>query len=148
MRKYNFLIICLLFIFSYSLSGCGKTDNYDNLSEEEIDIVEEIKNEYAKQYMKEQSPLANGSWVFLDRYYGEFDGAYVLRLYGRFWGVMDIIYKVDIEEYEFFFNNYEPLVYKDKKFYKIKEAYEQGVLTIDDIKELHNIMYPNKKTDE
>ena len=83
--------------------------------------------------------------VFIKKYYGCYNGVYVLLM-----GVQDLVYPHDMLHlsvggliFEFPSSGYEVmfLAYKDGKFIKVADAYEQGLLTKSDLISMMQIHY-------
>ena len=135
--KRKLYIFILLILSCFLLISCNK-----DLSEKsEKQIINTLEREYLKQYVKEEYPWANRSWIIFSKYYGEYNNAYIMAF-----KVKGVIYTTDlpveeIEGYKFWFSSIRPLVYKDGTFYGFKQAYDIGILTIEDIKELYDNMY-------
>ena len=74
--------------------------------------------------------------IRITEFYGEFNGSYVVELYVPGQISLDVVNTVKIGEYYFIYEPSDAVeVYNsaDGKFYYLKSAYEQGLLTIEDI---------------
>ena len=124
------ILIILLMILSISLVACS--DKYEKIYNKAIEVTE-------KAYKKE----GKVGEVIIEKFYGEYNGVYVLNPYlkgydGGYRG-SEGFYKV--ENYRFSFGSEDNMAYAiyDNTFYGFNEAYELGLLTLDDIKEIYEI---------
>ena len=152
MKKFTYLLDILL-IFSLLLTGCNA------FAETQPEVPEETPAEtlpyeedgdfvttsdamdYEIQcalFNKYPSAHKSPNDINILDFYGEFNGAYVLHLGlgGAQWVTYDVF-----GEYTFIYSsdNARLDVYnsKDGEFYTLKEAYDQGFLTIEDIGVIH-----------
>ena len=144
MKKITSLI-CLLLLLSLLLTGCNAFAETQPKVTEETPVetlpYEEdgdfVTTSDAMDYEIQCALFSNypGAHFNISYFYGEFNGAYVMHLDGKV-GAAAIDYDY-FGEYVFIYSGgYAKLdVYnsKDGEFYSLKKAYEQGLLTIEDI---------------
>ena len=111
--KIKFFVFILMIFMVISFSSCEK--DLSKMNEEQI--INTLKKEYIKQYVKESYQMANKSWITDYVYFGEYNNAYIMEFY-----VDKLIYtadikKIDIAGYTFVFNYNYPDVYKEGKIY-------------------------------
>ena len=75
---------------------------------------------------------------YLNKYCGEYNGAYVMFVEFSFMYYADAVIDENIAGHQFVFNSSHTLdVYKEHKFYSIETAYEQHILSDEDIDRIH-----------
>jgi hypothetical protein len=120
------------------------TDNecaIDNLSEAaELKLLENWA-----AYLRNETGLAAGDYKIL-YYYGTFDGREVVVIFPKGWGMTADMQYIEIAGYTIALGSgsLQLMVHDDGTFVPIRDAYEQGLLTADDIKLIANP--PNQKS--
>lgn len=75
---------------------------------------------------------------FIKKYYGIYDGAVIVLIDGTHLSHDGAIYDKEIGGYYFHHpGNLDVTVYKDNEFYRLQQAYDQGILTKEHIEQLH-----------
>lgn len=76
--------------------------------------------------------------VQIEGFWGAYNGAYAVY-FGC--GLLDAIEEITVEDIDFIFPNQKALayVYKDGEFYSFNEAYDSGLLTLDDFRAVHRL---------
>ncbi|MCH5163991.1 MAG: hypothetical protein J1F36_03155 [Clostridiales bacterium] len=126
MSKIAKLVAVILFVFSIMsiFSACSDKNKQT--------IDEQIKAAYIAEHPRDH--LANKDITL--RYYGEFEGTYVLMIYLAEYGYFDAVYHDIVSDVRFIYPNSNKLkVYSNGEFYSLKEAYEKGLLTHDNLLE-------------
>jgi hypothetical protein len=125
----GFLLIMV--IICGMLSGCSATPK--NTQETPQDLETEIKTEFLKAFVTPEQPKLDS--IAILHYYGTFNG-YAAALIDNGlprWGVV-IIYDYTVGDITLHHGYCDMIyAYKDQQIYEIREAYEQGFLTIDDV---------------
>ena len=135
--KIKFFVFILMIFMVISFSSCEK--DLSKMNEEQI--INTLKKEFMKQYVKDEYPFANKSRIIHSKYYGEYNNAYIMEFYVKGFLYTTDLPEEEIEGYKFWFAYTDPLVYKDGTFYGFRQAYNIGILTIEDIADLYYHMY-------
>ena len=112
--------------------------------EEPLTLEEQICADY---YASLKDPEAQPEDVFIDRYYGSFNGYEIVLMGIRNMGYTDDMLYLNVGGFVFEFSSGSCrklfLAYRDGEFIPVKEAYEQGLLTVKDVYELYRAFYKN-----
>jgi len=97
-----------------------------------------IKQDYLKFFYTLPNNY-NVDGVKIIRYFGNYNGNVVLIINDDYSGSAGWVEKVKIAEYEFIFPDITEsiVVYNDGVFYELKQAYNQGLLTNDEIRDIY-----------
>ena len=143
-RRNRIVLIILSALLILSAVACGKIEDNSNEENNNIpktpeEMASQIKQEYINAY-KIKSVKNNDIPL---KVFGIFDETWVLFVnYGTFADVMCYI-TVDDITFEIGSTNY-PKVYNNGIFYSLNEAFDNGILTSENIRTLHE-NYTNKK---
>ena len=123
----------------------GGNDENDPLSEE---MKERILEDFAAfDHGDEYDPSYHGIFQ-IERYYGSYDGAVAVMLRGSAWDYLEIEYVETVAGITIrcdYGNSVR--IWKDGSFYTIQEAYDQGILTAEQVAEIANYRYVKYPTD-
>ena len=126
------ILIILLLICSLFIIGCNTNKSYEKIYNKAIEIAE-------RAY--EQKGVTGE--VEIEKFYGEYNGVYVLNTYlkgydGMHRGVQG---RCKVEDYIFTFGSIDNMAYAiyNDTFYRFDEAYELGLLTLGDIKDMYEV---------
>ena len=120
-------IICLAFAFG----GCGEKQ-----SDNKRDIAE-IKAKYLEYYLGDEFPDKTVDDITVDKYYGKFGDSYVALISGAY-DYLTVISQETIKDLVFTYTSSNTaLVLNGSKFYTLKEAYLNSILTMEDLRELN-----------
>lgn len=125
-----FLILGMIFFCFVGIVGC---DNNSNNNEQ---IISEIKQDYFNEFVASM-PEKNVDDVIINYYIGEYNGYYILMLSYKGEAIFDIIGTIYFDEAELTYYDSNILrAWKDGTFYDLKELYESGKLSMNDIEEI------------
>jgi hypothetical protein len=103
-------------------------------------LAQEIKAAYLKAFYSGYEYDATVDDVIIEKFYGTFNGCTAVLMDYVYWGHATVITMEIIEDITIYYSDSNTAyAYKDKQFYKIPKAYENGFLTIDDIKIIADI---------
>lgn len=98
----------------------------------EKEIKQEIKAAFVKEHKNDKYPVKEDEISL--RCYGSFDGVYVLFVDVESWAYTDEEWSEVIGDVEFFYGSGQTMtVYSDGVFYSLAEAYENGILSRDNL---------------
>lgn len=101
--------------------------------------IEQIKLDYI-EYVKKDEPKYSDltvSDIICGKYYGPYSGCYLIFIASNRVGFPAAVTTKTIAGYTFVFSDGQlPLIYKDSNFYQLKEAYETGFITQEDVYDL------------
>ena len=102
-------------------------------------LTEEKVREICEAYVaRENNPKLSASDLELE-YYGEYDGAYALFVDGP-WDYATVETEETVGGLVFKYSSYRYLnIYYNKNFYRLNEAFKQGIISIDNLKILHSV---------
>ena len=163
LKKTLSLFIALLMlaalIFSFSSFMIAKAEENDTSKNYEAYTLsfdgqteERIKEDYLDFRSKNKAfldvPFVSGRFivddVMIEEYYGPFDGAWVLYIEIKGEGYPEVIYDDIVAGYKFVHPNAVGyVVWKNGNMYTLPEAYEQNVISDDDLRVLAQL---SKKT--
>lgn len=118
------------------------TDDPSLSNEFTDDMISKLKQDFFKQYGLDKSPGVKSTIDdvvirrYLGTYHNTFTAVYITVLT---FGYVDISIQQDIAGYHFVHPSYETLyIYHDSTFNEIKDAYENGIITKDDVASIYN----------
>jgi hypothetical protein len=100
-----------------------------------------ILQEYFDAYVKPEDPGATVNDIWIAGYYGTYNGVVAVR-FGDFFGSAGVETEEVIASIRFIYPDPKPnYAWKDGSLYRLQKAYDLGLLTDDDIKNIHEIYY-------
>ena len=103
------------------------------------ELLERIVTDFAANKERETGKKLTADW-FVQAYYGVYSGAVPVMMDAPFVAYPTIETIVEVAGYRFEYGNTNTMkVWKNGTFYSLKEAYEQGVLTAEQIGTLADI---------
>lgn len=162
MKKISVLSVLLLLLtvslimtacMNKATEGSQATDGYSDNTEppanensESDTLSEELKKQIVEDYVAyaygdEYDPKVNGIFQ-IERYYGSYDGAVAVTLTGSQSAYFQAMYTDIVAGIEIIYSYYNFIkVWKNGCFYTMQEAYDQGILTVDQVEEIANYRY-------
>jgi len=152
-KKIVSVILCMIILSSFlpacnsvKYSGSGMKDPKGLDSK----IVMQMRRDYRKHLIKEIFHFSKLEDIWVQQYFGNFSGCEVVYM-GSNIGFNEELRPVEIAEYTIVFRDgREVYAYKNSRFYTLKEAYDKGFLTKEDIYEIGKLVgsefaeqYPN-----
>jgi hypothetical protein len=131
-------VICLIVAFSFV--GCGKTDEPLVWNEE---TALRVRQDYFNSNINDAVTLAD---VEIFSYYGIYNNCIVLVINGH-GGYGQAVVLENIAGTDFIYGNvgFVIKVWKDGVFYSLTQAYEDGLLTDEDIGKIYGIRMEEKQ---
>lgn len=109
-----------------------------NATAESDEILNEIKVKYVEEYLSEDYPEATVDDVYIEKFYGKYGDAYVVLVTDSYDDHFTAVTQETICGLVFSYSNSNSAkVLYDSKFYTLKEAYTNSILSIDDLKNLN-----------
>jgi hypothetical protein len=108
------------------------------------DVEIKIKQDFLDFYTKTENPDATVDDVSILFYYGTYGGCVAVKMTDRFSVYYQVITIETIDGIKISTNDSNPIhVWKDENFYSLQEAYDEGYLTKDNLREiaLFNVAY-------
>ena len=154
--KKRMIPILVALLLSIAVVCCACADNKSSVKEpdnkiEQSNIVPEssptteeesaIKEAFVKKYYKsEQCSVKTQESVIIKGYYGRYNGALAVVIHCTELDYADCgVNRFTVDGVELLMNGGEvPYVFKNDAIYSINDAYEQQILTYDDILEVQN----------
>jgi hypothetical protein len=137
---FSVLAVCGL------VMGCELNSDYENKNKNNYEngniltplLEREIKAAFLNQFVldgyPDSLPDPTVDDIYITRYYGTFNGCSVVRMDTAFWGYPAVVVQQVIGGTVIGYGSPPfALAYKDRKFYDLDAAYEQGFLTLDNI---------------
>lgn len=123
--------ILLMLTVLMALVGCAPKGYFD--------IEEEVKRDYLYRFVSDEDATIDD--VKFSHFYGMYDECLVANINYKGHAGMQIYYERKIEGmvFEIPSPSYDIQVWKKNKFYDLEEAYEDGTLTLEDIKTIHSL---------
>ncbi|MDE6868766.1 MAG: hypothetical protein K2J83_06480 [Clostridia bacterium] len=135
MKKPILSLLAGLAFIAIALCGCKPALNEDENANPNWAV--QIKKDYATTYDYNSEDLQLS-------FYGEYNVTYVMFIDGP-WHYMDVITTETVGGVEFIYPSSRTLTaYKGGKFYSLEQAYENALLTYNDLTDI-NIKYQNKQ---
>lgn len=104
----------------------------DDILTFDYNLMLKIKQEYASK-----NEIDDLNKIQISNFYGVYNNAIVLKIYNNYY---DVITTEKILDIEFTYTTSVKIsVYKDGKFYDLKKAYEENLITYDNLLEIHKI---------
>jgi hypothetical protein len=98
-----------------------------------------ILQDYFDTRVKPEDPEATVNNIRIERYCGTYNGVVAAKFTG-FFVYADVVWGEVIAGLQFYYPEIEPVfAWKDGSLYRLREAYDLGLLTGDDIKSIHEI---------
>ncbi len=148
-----FLVILCMIILSSLLSACNSVKYSGSYMKDpkglDSKIVMQMRRDYRKHLSKELNFIKLED-IWVQQYFGNFSGCEVVYM-GSNIVFTEALRFVEVAEYTIVFRDgQEVYAYKKSKFYTLKEAYDKGFLTKEDIYEIGKLVgiefseqYPN-----
>jgi hypothetical protein len=102
-----------------------------------------ILQEFFKTYVKPEDTEAKATVndIRITGYFGTYNGVVIVR-FGGYFGYADVITVESVAGINFTYPNPKPnLAWKDGILYRLQEAYDLGLLTDEDVKNIHEKYY-------
>jgi hypothetical protein len=104
-------------------------------------LSEELENQIKQDYY---GILNNNSYtiedVYIYRLYGMFDGGVGVKMALNGVSLPPAIDIITVEGFTFYFNTGQHIkIWKDGVFYSLQNAYDEGILTINDLEKIHDL---------
>jgi len=151
-KKLISVLLCMIILSSF-LSACNSAKYSGSGMKDpkglDSKIVMQMRKDYRKHLIKEfRFSKLEDIWV--QQYFGSYSGCEVVYMGANF-AHTDAERSVEIAEYTIVFcDGREVYAYKNSRFYTLKEAYDKGLLTKEDIYEIGKLVgvefaeqYPN-----
>ncbi len=151
-KKLVSVILCMIILSSF-LSACNSAKYSGSYMRDpkglDSKIVMQMRRDYRKHLIKEFNFIKLED-IWVQQYFGNFSGCEVVYM-GSNIGFTEELRPVEIAEYTIVFRSgQEVYAYKKSKFNTLKEAYDKGFLTKEDIYEIGKLVgfefseqYPN-----
>ncbi len=142
MKKFYFVF----FVILSALCICSCSPK--KLSPLNDEAQTKIKSDYAELYNKSGDGKITADDVVIENYFGTYDNAVALRITSKHEGYFFVMVYKTIAGMDFEFNSTQPLyIYKDGNFTPIDEAYDNGIISEKDVKNIH-YYFENEKNKE
>ncbi len=135
------LLLSVFFLAFIGLIGCG------NQEKKVEQVLSEIKQNYFDRFVSEIEEKTVDD-VIVNYYIGEYNGYFVLMLSYEGQLFFQWVTTVNFDEYSITYPNSNVLrAWKDGTFYELKELYDSGEISKNDIKEIigqYDVLYAEK----
>jgi hypothetical protein len=150
MKKKMRLILLLLVCFTGS---CAYTEKKAEVKDGifpglDAETERRIIQDFFDTYVKPGDPKATVNDIWVAGYYGTYNGVIAVR-FGDFFEHADVETEESVAGINFTYPNPKPnYAWKDGILYRLREAYDLGLLTDDDVKNIHRMYYSELTDDE
>ena len=140
LRSIWVLLVMIMF-FSVILSACAnkEPENTNNMVELSKEIEIEIKQTHL-DYLLTKNGYQDTTIddIYIQKYYGTYNGCVVVMIQDKLSGVNGAIKEATIADVKFYYGsgNISIQIWKEQKFYELQSAYDQGLLTKEDLKKI------------
>jgi hypothetical protein len=107
-----------------------------------------ILQDYFVTYVKPDMPDATLNNIWISRYCGTYNGVVAVK-FGNFFGSPGIFLEEVIAGLQFGYSTLDPIyAWKNGVLYRLREAYDSGLFTDDDVRNIHRMFYAELTDDE
>ena len=137
------LLLAVLMAAMCSCGGCGCTPGLQDPEGLDTGIAKQIKQTYLKEFLSDY-PKATVKDAWIVKYYGTYNGCVVVMMGDNYTGYTDALWGMEVAGVAFKFKDGNSIrAWKDGKFYTLQAAYEQGLLTQEDLTNIADIHEKN-----
>ena len=140
-RKIVILGMAFIMLFSLTaLAGCGEYRRHPK-SDERIEA--QLENQIRRDYASRNRRFRN---IFISHYFGTYDdaSAIIIRVESRRNNFhLPFVYRAEIAGIDFgYVSGWFITIWFDGVFYRFEEAFDQGLLTVDNVQSIRNEWEP------